>query len=112
LITSGSGKPLAIFSAERRPEEAFANVATAQEQGVDIVYTEFWGVGGPPNLDPAVAASWADKFTKAAENAQFQTWLAENLYRANPITLDEAGVFFAEGQQTFRDVLTQIGLAK
>jgi putative tricarboxylic transport membrane protein len=112
LVQSGSGKPLAIFSAERRPEEVFANVATAQEQGVDVVYTQFWGVGGPANLDPAVAAWWADKFKAATETAQFQTWLGENLYRANPLTLADAGAYFAEGQQTFRDVLTQIGLAK
>ncbi|MBS0122594.1 Bug family tripartite tricarboxylate transporter substrate binding protein [Thetidibacter halocola] len=112
LITSGTGKPLAIFSEERRPEEAFANVATAREQGVDVVYTQFWGVGGPAGLDPAVAAWWADKFAKAAESPQFQEWLDANLYRANMLTLGDAGTYFADGQQTFRDVLTRIGLAK
>lgn len=112
MINAGTGKPLAIFSAERRSEEAFANVPTAREQGVEVVYTQFWGVGGPPNLDPAVAAWWADKFKKAAESEQFQAWLASNLYRSNPLTLAEAGEYFARGQQTFRDVLTKVGLAK
>jgi putative tricarboxylic transport membrane protein len=112
MIAAGTAKPLAIFSAERRPEEALANVPTAQEQGVDVVYTQFWGVGGPANLDPAVAAWWADKFQQAAATEQFQTWLGENLYRSDMLVLDEAGAYFAREQQTFRDVLTRIGLAK
>jgi putative tricarboxylic transport membrane protein len=112
LIGGGSGKPLAIFSAERRSDEALSGIPTATEQGVDVVYTQFWGVGGPANLDPAVAAWWADKFQQAAATDQFQAWLAENLYRSDMVTLAEAGEFFAAEQQTFRDVLTRIGLAK
>jgi putative tricarboxylic transport membrane protein len=112
MISGGTGKPLAIFSAERRSEEALAGVPTATEQGVDVVYTQFWGVGGPADLDPAVAAWWADKFEQAAATDQFKAWLGENLYRSNMVTLDAAGDYFAREQQTFRDVLTRIGLAK
>lgn len=112
LIASGTGKPLAIFSAERRTEDALSGIATATEQGIDVIYTQFWGVGGPANLDPAVAAWWADKFVAAAATEPFQAWLAENLYRSDIVTLDKAGAYFAAEQQTFRDVLTRIGLAK
>jgi putative tricarboxylic transport membrane protein len=112
MIAAGTAKPLAIFSAERRGEEALASVQTAREQGIDVVYTQFWGVGGPANLDPAVAAWWADKFQQAAATDQFQAWLGENLYRSDMVTLAEAGGYFAREQQTFRDVLTRIGLAK
>jgi putative tricarboxylic transport membrane protein len=79
---------------------------------VDVVYTQFWGVGGPANLDPAVAAWWADKFQQAAASEQFQAWLAENLYRSDMVTLADAGTYFGEQQKVFRDVLTRIGLAK
>lgn len=66
-IAAGTAKPLAILSEVRRTEEAYSNVPTAREQGVDVVYTQFWGVAGPADLDPAVAAWWADKFRKATE---------------------------------------------
>ncbi len=112
LIASGSGKPLAIFSAERRTEDALSGIATATEQGVDVIYTQFWGVGAPADLDPAVAAWWADRFQQAAATEQFQAWLAENLYRSDMVTLDEAGAYFAAEQDTFREVLTRIGLAQ
>lgn len=112
MIEAGTAKPLAIFSAERRSEETLADVPTAVEQGVDVVYTQFWGVGGPADLDPALAAWWADKFEQAAASEAFQTWLDDNLYRSDMVTLDEAGAYFAREQEVFREVLTRIGLAK
>lgn len=111
-ITAGTAKPLAILSEQRRTEEAYANVGTAREQGVDVVYTQFWGVGGPANLDPAVAAWWADKFRKATETPQWQDGLKANLQLGNFYALAEAGDYFKREQETFRTVLKKVGLAK
>jgi putative tricarboxylic transport membrane protein len=111
-MNAGTAKALAILSDVRRTEAGFADVPTAKEQGVDVVYTQFWGVAGPANLDPAVAAWWADKFRKATETATWKEGLAANLQLGNFYALDEAGTYFATQQGIFRDVLTQIGLAK
>ena len=112
MISAGTAKPLAIFSEARRSEEALAGIPTAKEQGVDVVYTQFWGVGGTPGLDPAVAAWWADKFSVASQSGAFQTWLSESLYRSDMVVGAEAGAYFAAEQERFRTVLTAIGLAK
>ena len=111
-VNAGTAKPLAILSAERRSEEGIADVPTAQEQGVDVVYTQFWGVGGPPDMDPAIAAWWADKFRQATETQRWQDGLAANLQLGNFYALNEAGDYFAAEQETFRTVLTQIGLVQ
>jgi putative tricarboxylic transport membrane protein len=111
-MTAGTAKPLAILSTERRTEAGIADVPTATEQGVNVVYTQFWGVAGPADLDPAVAAWWADKFRKATETATWQDGLKANLQTGNFYALDEAGTYFKAEQETFRTVLTQIGLAK
>jgi putative tricarboxylic transport membrane protein len=110
-IAAGSAKPLAILSAERRTEPGVADIPTATEQGVDVVYTQFWGVGGPPGLDPAVAAWWADKFRQATETQTWKDGLAANLQLGNFYALDEAGTYFAAEQETFREVLKKVGLA-
>lgn len=110
-IAAGTAKPLAILSAERRTEAGVADIPTATEQGVDVVYTQFWGVGGPANLDPAVAAWWADKFRQVTETQRWKDGLAANLQLGNFYALDEAGTYFAAEQETFRTVLKQIGLA-
>ncbi|WP_219727921.1 Bug family tripartite tricarboxylate transporter substrate binding protein [Tabrizicola aquatica] len=111
-IAAGTAKPLAILSEVRRSEEALANVPTAKEQGVDVVYTQFWGVAGPAGLDPAVAAWWADKFRKATETQTWQDGLKANMQLGQFYALDEAGAYFKAEQETFRTVLTKIGLAK
>jgi putative tricarboxylic transport membrane protein len=111
-ISAGTAKPLAILSESRRTEESYANVPTAKEQGVDVVYSQFWGVAGPADLDPAVAAWWADKFRKATETATWQDGVKANLQTSQFYALDEAGAYFKREQDTFRAVLTKIGLAK
>lgn len=111
-MNAGTAKPLAILSEVRRTETGYADVPTAKEQGVDVVYTQFWGVAGPAGLDPAVAAWWADKFRQATETQTWQEGLKANLQLGNFFALDEAGAYFQREQETFRTVLTQIGLAK
>lgn len=111
-IAAGTAKPLAILSEVRRTEDVYANVPTAKEQGVDVVYTQFWGVAGPADLDPAVAAWWADKFRKATETQTWQDGLKANMQLGQFYALDEAGDHFAREQETFRAVLKQVGLAK
>ena len=111
-LEAGKAKALAILSAKRRNEGRFAAVPTAKEQGIDVVYSQFWGVGGPPNLDPAVAAWWADKFRKATETEKWKASLRSNLQSGDFYALAEAGEYFRREQQTFRTVLTRVGLAK
>jgi putative tricarboxylic transport membrane protein len=110
-INAGQAKALAILSEVRRTEEGYADVPTAKEQGVDVVYTQFWGVGGPPDLDPAVAAWWAEKFEAATQTAAWQESLQANLQLGEFYGLEEAGEYFQREQETFRTVLTQVGLA-
>jgi len=110
-IEAGRARALAILSEERRTEPPYADVPTAREQGVDVVYTQFWGVGGPPDLDPAVAAWWEDKFRKATETQTWQDGLKANLQLGRFHGLDEAPDYFQREQETFRLVLTQVGLA-
>jgi putative tricarboxylic transport membrane protein len=111
-IEAGRAKALAILSERRRSEGRLASVPTAREQSVNVVYTQFWGVGGPPNLDPAVAAWWADKFRRATETQKWRAALASNLQTGEFLALAQAGEYFKREQQTFRTVLTRVGLAK
>lgn len=112
LIQAGKAKPLAILSDKRRQEPDYKDVPTAKEQGVDVTYLQFWGVAGPPGMDPAVAAWWADKFRKASETQVWKDTVAKNLQLSNFYGLEEAGEYFKREQDTFRSLLTSVGLAK
>lgn len=112
VIESGDARGLAILSENRRPEDVIKDVPTAKEQGADVVYTQFWGVAGPPKMDPALAAWWADKFKQATETKAWKDVLAKNLQLGGFHGLEEAGAYFKKEQDTFRELLTAVGLAK
>jgi putative tricarboxylic transport membrane protein len=110
-IEAGRARPLAILSAARMADPRFAAVPTAREQGVNVVYSQFWGVAGPPGLDAAIAAWWADRFRRATESERWQAILRAGMYSGRFTALAEAGEEFRREQQTFRTVLTRLGLA-
>ena len=111
-IQAGKARAVAILSESRRGDDGYKDVPTAREQGVDVVYTQFWGVGGPPGMDPAVAAWWADKFRKATETKAWQDGLKDKLQLGRFYGLGEADAYFKREQDTFRRLLTSVGLAK
>ncbi len=111
-MQAGKARAIAILSEKRRTDEGYKNVPTAREEGVDVVYTQFWGVGGPPGMDPAVAAWWADKFRKATETKAWKDSLSEKLQLGSFYALAEADAYFKREQDTFRRLLTSVGLAK
>lgn len=112
LIEGKRARGLAILSENRRSEEGYKDVQTAKEQGYDVVYNQFWGIAGPPDLDPEIAAWWVDKFKKATETQAWQDGLKKKLQRGDFYGGAEAGVYFKKEQDTFRNLLTELGLAK
>jgi putative tricarboxylic transport membrane protein len=111
-IQAGKARAVAILSENRRTDEGYKNVPTAREEGVNVVYTQFWGVAGTPGMDPAVAAWWADKFRKATQTKAWQDGLKDRLQLGRFYGLAEADTYFKSEQATFRRLLTSVGLAK
>lgn len=111
-MQAGKARAMAILSENRRTDEAYKNVPTAREEGVNVVYTQFWGVAGTPGMDPAVAAWWADKFRKATQTKAWQDGLKDQFQQGRFYGLAEADAYFKSEQATFRRLLTSVGLAK
>lgn len=111
-IQAGKARAVAILSESRRTDEGYKNVPTAREEGVNVVYTQFWGVAGAPGMDPAVAAWWADKFRKATQTKAWQDGVKDRLQLGRFYGLAEADAYFKREQDTFRRLLTSVGLAK
>lgn len=112
VFQGGKAIPLAILSERRRPEPAYKNVPTAKEQGVDVVFGQFWGVAAPPGTDPAIAAWWEDKFRKAVATKEWQDGLKEKFQRSDFYGLAKAGEYFKREEAKFRSVMEDVGLAK
>lgn len=112
IFQSKKARPLAILSANRRPEASYKDVPTAKEQGYDVVFGQFWGVAGPPGLDPEVAKWWEDKFRKVVATKTWQDGLTEKFQRSDFYGLEQAGEYFKKEQATLRSLMTDLGLVK
>ncbi|HEX2256981.1 MAG TPA: tripartite tricarboxylate transporter substrate binding protein [Afifellaceae bacterium] len=112
IIESNRARPLAILSANRRPEPGYKDVPTARELGYDVVFGQFWGIAGPPGLDPEVAVWWEDKFRKVVASETWQNGLKEKFQRSDFYGLEEAGEYFLKEEATFRALMTDVGLVK
>ena len=83
IVQSGKARALAILSEKRRPEDSYKNVPTMKELGYNVVFGQFWGVAGPPGMDPEVAKWWADKFQKVVATKAWQDGLKAKFQRSD-----------------------------
>ena len=112
IMQSGKSRALAILSEKRRPEDSYSNVPTMKELGYNVVFGQFWGVAGPPGMDPEVAKWWADKFQKVVATKTWQDGLKAKFQRSDFYALDKAGEYFKKEQATFKALMEDVGLAK
>ena len=92
FMRAGNSKPLVQFTGERM--EAFADVPTAKELGVDIEYYMQRSVNGPPEMDPEAAAFYQDLFKQLFESAEWQDFCSsEGLDCANWVAGDDLASF-------------------
>ncbi|MCJ8521436.1 putative tricarboxylic transport membrane protein [Pseudorhizobium tarimense] len=112
LLKSGQLKPLAILNKVRRKEEAFASIPTAVEQGYDVLWGQYWGIAGPPGLDPEVAAWWSDKLAQVVETDAWKALVAQNYWTTEFVGQSGAGAAYEKVYQEHLEALREVGLAK
>jgi putative tricarboxylic transport membrane protein len=112
LIQSGKAKPLAILSKQRRSETEFKDIPTATEQGVDLVWTQFWGIACPPDTDPALVTWWEDKIRKLVASPAWTSFLAKSYFTSNVVDAKSSEAFLKEQHGVYLGVLRDLGLAK
>ena len=101
---------LAVLTDKRLPD--FPQLATAEEQGIDLVVTKFRGLAGPKNLPPDVLKAWSEGL---------QAVLADPVYRKEyereslvPSFMDhqKAGPFTEKFAGELAASLRELGLLK
>jgi tripartite-type tricarboxylate transporter receptor subunit TctC len=88
---------------EKRLED-FPNVATAREQGFDLVSAKFRGLAGPKGLSPDVIKAWESAVPKVLADAEFKKWYRTEQLIPNFISHKDYAPFideFAKEQEVF-----------
>ena len=90
----------------------YPDVPTFQEQGYDIVYGTWRGIGAPKDIDPEVKAVLVDAFAKAVEAPEFVEFMNNS---ALTISYKNEADFLAFMTQNYTDVentMKALGLAQ
>jgi putative tricarboxylic transport membrane protein len=101
---------LAVLTDRRLPD--FAELATAREQGIELVVTKFRGLAGPKNLPPSVLKAWdAGIQAVLADPAYRREYARESLVPAY-MGYEEASRFTAKFAGELAASLRELGLVK
>lgn len=111
-MEGGRVRPIALLSPQRMTAEKFKDVPTAREQGFDVLWSQQWGLLGPPGLAPDVVAWWDQVLGRMVKSASWKALVSENLLGSD--YLDSKGMreFLPRSHQEHLSVLRDLGLAK
>ncbi|CAH1649826.1 Putative tricarboxylic transport TctC [Hyphomicrobiales bacterium] len=112
LLQGGKARAIAVLSEQRLTEPSLKDIPTAREQGVDVIWGQYYGIAGPPQLDPSVVAWWQDKFTKMVATPAWAAMMKDMYLTSAYVPANEARPAMDKVYQGFASVLSDLGLAK
>ena len=109
-LESGQVRLLAVLTERRLPD--FPQVATAKEQGIDLVVTKFRGLAGPKGLPPAVLKAWDDGIRAVLADPAYQKEYAKESLIPAPMDAERATAFTAQFAKDVALSLRELGVVK
>ncbi|QDR78891.1 Bug family tripartite tricarboxylate transporter substrate binding protein [Sporomusa termitida] len=94
----------------KRLASVFKDTPTFGELGYqEVVFQQFRGIAGPPDMSPAAVKFWVEAFRKATQTAQWQQdYLAKNSLTEHFLEPEAFKKFLGEENQKYADILNDI----
>ena len=112
LIQSGKAKPLAVLTEKRRVNKELKDFPTAKEQGIDVVWGQFWGIAGAPGIDLALVKWWNDRLLKMSQTKAWKDALDASFQRGEFTDYTKATAYVDGQYKQYLQVLRDLGLSK
>lgn len=109
-VQAGNLKILGVMSAER--DKIFPDVPTFKEQGVNVEFYTWRGLGLPKGVPPAIKAKLTDAFKKAMDTPAFKELAAKASLNLAYQDSAEFSKFLDQNYKDVEAVMKSIGLAK
>ena len=109
-VQAGNLKILGVMSAER--DKIFPDVPTFKEQGVDVEFYTWRGLGLPKGVPPAIKAKLTDAFKKAMDTPAFKELAAKASLNLAYQDSADFSKFLDQNYKDVEAVMKRIGLAK
>ncbi len=108
FFRAGNTKPLVQFTGERM--EAYPDVPTAKELGVDIEYYMQRSINGPPGMSADAQAFYIDLFSQLYQSEEWQTFCVEDGLDCNEWSAgDDLAAFHAEQLKRHTALIEEVG---
>lgn len=101
---------LAVFGDARNP--TFPGVPTAKEEGVDVQFGTWRGVGLPKGADPATVAVLEKAFKEAVESKEFKEFMAKQGFNILWRDRADTAAYMKNDEPRFGSILKEMGLLK
>ncbi|CFU89604.1 tripartite tricarboxylate transporter substrate binding protein [Pseudomonas aeruginosa] len=109
-ILSGDMRLLAVFSEERLPEAAMANIPTAKEQGYDIVWPVVRGFYLGPKVSDQDYAWWKNAFDQLLASEDFAKLRDQRELFPLAMTGEELDGYVKQQVQQYKQLAKDFGL--
>ena len=107
---AGNTKPLVQFTGERM--QAYPDIPTAKELGVDIEYYMQRSINGPPGMSAEARAWYIDLFAALYNSEEWQQFCVDDgLDCTEWVAGDDLGSFHAAQLTRHRELIEQVGAA-
>ena len=110
-VQNGALRMLAV-AAPRRLEGPLAHVPTWKELGFDVIVANWRPAIGPRGMSAEQVAYWEDRLRRFTQTDEWKRELAETGAVAHFLGSRELAAYLAAQHGEFRQVLTEIGLAR
>jgi tripartite-type tricarboxylate transporter receptor subunit TctC len=104
-VASGKLKILGIASEKRA--EAFPEVKTFKEQGIDLVISAFRGLGVPKDTPAEVTKRLQDEFGKAVKDEKLKELFKKSSLTYVPMTGEEFGKMMDQQNELFKGIIAE-----
>ncbi|MCI6674967.1 MAG: tripartite tricarboxylate transporter substrate binding protein [Spirochaetaceae bacterium] len=110
LVQSGDLKCLAQTADHRVGEGAQHDIPTCKEEGIDVTFQNWRGLFGSPDMPDYAVAYWRDTLKKMVQTQEWKDM--EKQYGWDDVYLDkpEFEQFLVETENSYKDILTKIGM--
>ncbi len=109
-IEGGDLRMLAVSGDERSPQDAFADVPTLTESGVDLVFLNWRGVLAPPGISAERRAQLIDYLKEMHGTEAWKEQLSKNGWTDDFKTGDDFTAFIKEQDERVSGTLNELGL--
>lgn len=109
-LEAGEVRLIATYTEDRL--ETFPDVATAREQGIDLVVNKFRGIAGPKGLPDEIKAAWQKGIQDVLQVPEFKAWYSAQSLVPTVMDSERYNVFLEEFAQDQKEFFVKYGITK